>query len=195
MDRTEGHSEGRLVDRMEGHSEGRLVDRMEGHLEGLRAGRLEGLRAGRLEGLRVDRLVDRMEGHLVGPRVGHSEDQKVGRMEGRWAGHLEEVSQVVLVLVYLEPTAWLVESPRFQLRVVLARKVASKGDPQVLARQQVPAKAQKEQVTEEPEGGRLGQGAHLMGQRRELVPHLLLLLPKAVFEVPLRPWLSLQCLL
>ena len=114
----------------------RLVGRMEGHLEGLR----------------VDRLVGRMEGHL--------EDQKVGRMEGRWAGHSEEVSQVVLALVYLESAAWLVESPRFQLRVVLALKVALKGDPQVLARQQVPAMAWKEQVTEEPEEGRLGQGAY-----------------------------------
>ena len=60
-------------------------------------------------------------------------------------GHLEEASQVVLallwVLVHLEPVAWLVEPPRFQLRVVLARKVALKGGRLVLARQQVLAKA------------------------------------------------------
>ena len=145
---------------MEGHSEDRKVDRMEDHLEGLRVGQMEDRKVDRMEG----RLVDRMEGHLEGPRVDHLEDQKVGRMadhlEDQMEARSEVVSQVALALVYLEPTAWLVESPRFQLRVVLALKVASKGDPQVLAQQQVPAKASKEQVTEEPEVGRLGQGAY-----------------------------------
>ena len=130
----------RKVGRLVGHSADQKVDRMEGRWAGLKVDRTED----RLEGLRADRLGDR----LVGPMVGRREDHWAGRLGDRMAGHSEEVSQAVLALVYLEPAAWLVERLRFQPRVVLARKVASKGDPQMLARPQVLAKAEKEQATE-----------------------------------------------
>jgi hypothetical protein len=67
---------------------------------------------------------------------------------------------VVLALVLLESLAWLVEFPRFQLRIGLAREVASKADPLVLAQQQALTLALKELVTEALEGGRLGQEGH-----------------------------------
>ena len=134
----------RKVGRLVGHSADQKVDRMEGRWAGHLEGHSVDQKVGDLEGLRADRLGDR----LVGPMVGRREDHWAGRLGDRMAGHSEEVSQAVLALVYLEPAAWLVERLRFQPRVVLARKVASKGDPQMLARPQVLAKAEKEQATE-----------------------------------------------